>query len=67
MNTYSTILLIVNLIKYGARMKKAEIMCDCQVVHQEKVDSAKKSLLRENHLELIVNFYKALYGCTCSA
>lgn len=45
-------------------MKKAEIMCDCQVVHQEKVDSAKKSLLNENHLKLIANFYKALSDST---
>lgn len=41
-------------------MKRAEVMCDCEVVHQEKVDNAKKDILDKNHLKLIADFYKAL-------
>lgn len=45
-------------------MGKRELICDCEVVHEEKVIKAKESMLNEENLLLIADFYKALSDST---
>lgn len=39
-------------------------MCDCEIIHGEKVDLAKKTMLDEEKLLVIADFYKALSDST---
>lgn len=41
-----------------------EVMCDCEIIHKEKVDLAKKTMLDEEKLLVIADFYKALSDST---
>ena len=45
-------------------MGKTELSCDCDVVHEKSVEKAKKSMLEEEKLLLIANFYKAMADST---
>ena len=45
-------------------MGKNELECDCEVIHIEKVEKAKKSILDEEKLLLIADFYKAMSDST---
>ena len=45
-------------------MGKYEAVCDCEIIHKEKVETAKKSILDEEKLLLISDFYKALSDST---
>lgn len=45
-------------------MGKRELICDCEVVHEEKLNKAKESMLNEENLLLIADFYKALSDST---
>lgn len=45
-------------------MGKYEAVCDCEIIHKEKVEAAKKSILDEEKLLLISDFYKALSDST---
>ena len=39
-------------------MGKNETFCDCEIIHKEKVDVAKKGMLNEEYLLNIADFYK---------
>ena len=45
-------------------MKKYESICDCEIIHNEKVEVAKKSMLDEEKLLDIADFYKAMSDST---
>ena len=45
-------------------MGRNELDCDCDVIHQEKVEKAKQQMLDEEKLLLIADFYKALSDST---
>ncbi len=45
-------------------MGKKEVICDCDIIHLELVNKAKKSILEEDKLLLIADFYKALSDST---
>jgi len=45
-------------------MGKYESMCDCEIIHKEKVDVAKGTMLDEETLLIIADFYKALSDST---
>lgn len=45
-------------------MGKKEILCDCEIIHAEKVEQAKKQMLNEELLLDIADFYKALSDST---
>lgn len=45
-------------------MGNYEVMCDCEIIHKEKVDLAKKTMLDEEKLLVIADFYKALSDST---
>ena len=45
-------------------MGKYEAMCDCEVIHNDKVDKAKATMLDEDTLLTIADFYKALSDST---
>ena len=40
-------------------MAKNEMMCDCEVIHKELVESARQEMLSDKTLSKMVNFYKA--------
>ena len=44
-------------------MKKLDC-CDCEIVHKEKVESAKQTMISERTLLLVADFYKALADST---
>lgn len=41
-------------------MGKNELKCDCEIIHKNKVESAKKDLLQKDLLDLMSGFYKAM-------
>lgn len=41
-------------------MGKNELKCDCEIIHKNKVESAKKDLFQKDLLDLISGFYKAM-------
>ena len=45
-------------------MGKKELLCDCDVIHEELVNNAKSKLLDEDKLLQISDFYKALSDST---
>lgn len=45
-------------------MGKNEAMCDCETIHKDKVEMAKKSMLNDDCLLIIADFYKALSDST---
>lgn len=45
-------------------MGKNEVICDCDIIHLELVNKAKKTILEEDKLLLIADFYKALSDST---
>lgn len=45
-------------------MGKNEAMCDCEIIHKDKVEMAKKSMLNDDCLLIIADFYKALSDST---
>lgn len=45
-------------------MGKNELMCDCEIIHKQKVAAAKKQMLDEEQLLVIADFYKALSDST---
>ena len=45
-------------------MGKNELICDCEVIHEEHVQNAKNNMLDEEKLLLIADFYKALSDST---
>lgn len=45
-------------------MGKPEIMCDCEIIHEEKVKKAKSGLVGDDVLLDIADFYKALSDST---
>lgn len=45
-------------------MGKNELYCDCEVIHQDAVKSAREKILNEETLLLISDFYKALSDST---
>lgn len=45
-------------------MGKKELLCDCDVIHEELVNNAKSKLLDEDNLLQISDFYKALSDST---
>ncbi len=45
-------------------MGKYEAMCDCEVIHTDKVNKAKATMLDEDILLTIADFYKALSDST---
>lgn len=45
-------------------MGKNEAMCDCEIIHKDKVERAKKSMLKDDCLLIIADFYKALSDST---
>lgn len=45
-------------------MGKNEVLCDCEIIHQDKVEMAKKSMLNDDCLLVIADFYKALSDST---
>lgn len=45
-------------------MGKKEVICDCDIIHLELVNKAKKNILEEDKLLLIADFYKALSDST---
>ena len=45
-------------------MGKNESMCDCEIIHKDKVEMAKKSMLNDDCLLIIADFYKALSDST---
>lgn len=45
-------------------MGRKELECDCDIVHQENVIKAKSTILDEDILLLIADFYKALSDST---
>lgn len=45
-------------------MGKSELFCDCEIIHQDIVDTVKKQFLDENTLILMSNFYKAFADST---
>ncbi len=45
-------------------MGKNEVICDCDIIHSELVEKAKASILDEEKLLLIADFYKALSDST---
>lgn len=45
-------------------MGKNEAFCDCDTIHSELVEKAKKGILDEDKLLLIADFYKALSDST---
>lgn len=45
-------------------MGKNELYCDCEVIHEDAVKSAREKILNEETLLLISDFYKALSDST---
>lgn len=45
-------------------MGRNEIVCDCEVIHKEKVEIAKREMLDEESLLNISDFYKAMSDST---
>lgn len=45
-------------------MGKNELLCDCNMIHEDAVKSAKEKILDEETLLLISDFYKALSDST---
>ena len=45
-------------------MGKTELECDCDIIHQDLVEKAKKQMLDDDRLLLIADFYKALSDST---
>lgn len=45
-------------------MGKAELICDCEILHKEIVDKVKSNILSQKTLAKIANFYKALSDST---
>ncbi len=45
-------------------MGKIELECDCDIVHEDHVNEAKKSMLDEDLLLFMADFYKALSDST---
>ncbi|MBE7075248.1 MAG: winged helix-turn-helix transcriptional regulator [Clostridiales bacterium] len=41
-------------------MRKSALACDCDIIHYELVEKAKKNLLKDEILIDIANFYRAL-------
>lgn len=45
-------------------MGKYEAICDCEIIHNDKVENAKNTMLDEDTLLTIADFYKALSDST---
>lgn len=45
-------------------MGKKEQTCDCEILHNDKVEQAKKSMMDEETLLNVADFYKALSDST---
>lgn len=45
-------------------MGKTEVMCDCDIIHNDNVKSARAKMLDDDRLLLIADFYKALSDST---
>lgn len=45
-------------------MGKNEAVCDCEIIHTDKVKSAKSSMLDDDTLIYIADFYKAMADST---
>lgn len=45
-------------------MSKNEVICDCDVIHNDLVEKAKQTILSEDKLLMIADFYKALSDST---
>lgn len=45
-------------------MGKNELECDCNIIHEEHIIKAKKTMMNEESLLLIADFYKALSDST---
>lgn len=45
-------------------MGKTELECDCDIIHKDLVEKAKKQMLDDDRLLLIADFYKALSDST---
>lgn len=56
-------ILIISTLK-GKYMAKKEMACDCEIIHQDKVNDAKKTMLDEESLLEMADFYKALSDST---
>jgi ArsR family transcriptional regulator, lead/cadmium/zinc/bismuth-responsive transcriptional repressor len=51
-------------MKEGAKMAKGEIICDCDVIHSEVVDSVKVKMPKEDELYDLSDFFKVLGDST---
>jgi len=45
-------------------MGKNELECDCNIIHEDHIDCARKTMMDEDSLLLIADFYKALSDST---
>jgi len=45
-------------------MGKSELICDCDIIHQNIVEKVKNNILDEQTLTLMSNFYKAFADST---
>ena len=45
-------------------MGKNELECDCNIIHKDRIENVKKTMMNEESLLLIADFYKALSDST---
>ncbi len=45
-------------------MGKNELECDCNIIHEDHIENVKKTMMNEECLLLIADFYKALSDST---
>ena len=45
-------------------MGKNELECDCNIIHKDHIENVKKTMMNEESLLLIADFYKALSDST---